>query len=146
MTTTTDVKFWGVRRNKSSTKPSYEVRWVVAGREKSRTRRDKGTGRNFMSELRQAAKRGESFDVATGLPESMLRATDSTTWYAYVLGYVDKRWPGAAANTRKSMLEALGTVTAALVETGRTAGVRRPLPRSRPLRAAAEHQDRGSPA
>ncbi len=34
----------------------------------------------------------------------------------YVLSYVDKRWPGAAANTRKSMLEALGTVTAALVE------------------------------
>jgi hypothetical protein len=46
----------------------------------------------------------------------MLKASDSTTWYAYVLSYVDKRWPGAAANTRKSMLEALGTVTAALVD------------------------------
>jgi integrase len=28
----------------------------------------------------------------------------------------NKRWPGAAANTRKSILEALGTVTAALVQ------------------------------
>jgi integrase len=116
MTSTTDVKLWGVRRNKSSSKPSFEVRWVVAGREKSRTRRTKALADSFLSDLRQAARRGESFDLATGLPESMLKATDGTTWYVYVLGYIDKRWPGAAANTRKSMLEALGTVTAALVE------------------------------
>jgi integrase len=116
MTTTTDVKFWEVRRNRSSSKPSYEVRWVAGGREKSRTRRTKALADSFLSELRQAAKSGESFDLATGLPESMLKATNGTTWYSYVLGYVDKRWPGAAANTRKSMLEALGTVTAALVE------------------------------
>ncbi len=115
MTSTTDVKLWEVRRNKSSSKPSYEVRWVVAGRERSRTRRTKALAESFLSELRQATKRGESFDIATGLPESMLKAADGTTWYAYILGYVDKRWPGAAANTRKSMLEALGTVTAALV-------------------------------
>jgi hypothetical protein len=38
-----------------------------------------------------------------------------SSWYKYVLGYVDKRWPVAAAHTRKSMLEALGSVTAALV-------------------------------
>jgi integrase len=116
MTTTTDVKFWEVRRNRSSSKPSYEVRWVVGGRERSRTRRTKALADSLLSDLRQAAKRGESFDLATGLPQSMLQATNGTTWYSYVLGYVDKRWPGAAANTRKSMLEALGTVTAALVE------------------------------
>ena len=115
MSTSTDVKLWGVRRNKSSSTPSFEARWVVAGREKSRTRRTRALAESFLSELRQAARRGESFDVATGLPESMLRAATSTTWYAFVLGYVDKRWPGLAAHTRKSMLEALGTVTAALV-------------------------------
>jgi integrase len=88
---------------------------VVGGREKSRTRRTKGLADNFLSEMRQAARRGEAFDVATGLPESMMKAANSTTWYAHVLGYVDKRWSGAAANTRKSMLEALASVTAALV-------------------------------
>ena len=116
MTTTTDVKFWEVRRNRSSSKPSYEVRWVVGGRERSRSRRTKALADSLLSDLRQAAKRGESFDLATGLPQSMLQAANGMTWYSYVLGYVDKRWPGAAANTRKSMLEALGTVTAALVE------------------------------
>lgn len=115
MTSTTDVKLWGVRRNKSSKTPSYEVRWVVGGHEKSRTRRTKALADSLLSELRQAAKRGESFDSVTGLPESLLRATDGKTWFAYVLGYVDKRWPGAAAHTRKSMVEALGSVTAALV-------------------------------
>ncbi len=116
MRTTTDVKFWDVRRNRSSKKPSYEVRWVVGGREKSRTRSTKALADSFLSELRQSARRGESFDVATGLPESMDKAANATTWYAYVLGYVDKRWAGAAAHTRKSTLEALATVTAALVQ------------------------------
>jgi integrase len=115
VTLSTDVKFWGVRRNKSSARPSYEVRWVVGGKESSRTRRTKGLAETFLSELRQAARNGERFDVASGLPESMVKAASGVTWHAYVLGYVDKRWPGAAANTRKSMLEALATVTAALV-------------------------------
>lgn len=115
MTTSTDVKLWEVRRNKSSKKPSWEVRWVVGGHEVSRTRRTKALAESLLSDLRQAMKNGEPFDVTTGLPSSMLRAADGTTWYKYVLGYVDKRWPGAAAHTRKSMLEALGSVTAALV-------------------------------
>jgi integrase len=115
VTTSTDVKLWEVRRNKSSKKPSWEVRWVVGGHEVSRTRRTKALAESLLSDLRQAMKNGESFDVTTGLPGSMLRAADGTTWYKYVLGYVDKRWPGVAAHTRKSMLEALGSVTAALV-------------------------------
>jgi integrase len=115
VTTSTDVKFWEVRRNRSSAKASFEVRWVVGGQEKSRTRRTKGLAETFLADLRQAARRGERFDITSGLPESMLKAATSTTWYAHVVGYVDKRWPGAAAKTRKSMLEALATVTAALV-------------------------------
>jgi len=115
VTTSTDVKLWEVRRNKSSKKPSWEVRWVVGGHEVSRTRRTKALAEILLADLRQAMRSGESFEVTTGLPQSMLRAADGTTWYRYVLGYVDNRWPGAAAHTRKSMLEALGSVTAALV-------------------------------
>jgi len=115
VSTSTDIKLWEVRRNKSSKKPSWEVRWVVGGHEVSRTRGTKALAESLLSDLRQAMKRGESFDVTTGLPESMLRATNGKTWFAFVLEYVDRRWPGAAAHTRKSMLEALGSVTAALV-------------------------------
>lgn len=115
MTATSDVRFWDVRRNRSSQRPSYEVRWVVAGRQRSATRRTKALAEAFLSDLRQAARRGEPFDLASGLPQSMLAAGSKLTWYGYVLAYVDRRWPAAAANTRKSMLEALATVTAALV-------------------------------
>jgi len=113
---TTDVRFWDVRRNMSSRSTSYEVRWVVAGRQFSRTRATKALAESFLSELRQAAKRGEAFDTSEGLPLSMRQAKHATSWFAFVLAYVDMKWPRAAAKTRDSMTDALTTVTAALVD------------------------------
>jgi len=113
---TTDVRFWDVRRNRSSKSASYEVRWVVGGRQFSRTRATKALAENFLSELRQAAKRGEAFDTGDGLPASMRRAKRAMSWFAFVLAYVDVKWPRAAAKTRDSMTDALATVTAALVD------------------------------
>jgi hypothetical protein len=115
VTATSDVRFWDVRRNRPSQRPSYEVHWVVAGRQRPATRRTKALAEAFLSDLRQAVRRGEPFDLASGLPQSMLAAGSKLTWYGNVLAYVDRRWPAAAANTRKSMLEALATVPAALV-------------------------------
>ena len=66
MNDTTDVRFWDVRRNKSSRSASYEVRWVVGGRQFSKTRATKALAESFLSELRQAAKRGEAFDISRG--------------------------------------------------------------------------------
>jgi integrase len=115
-TTSTDVKFWDVRRNKSSKTTSYEVRWVVAGRERSRSRRGKALAEAFLSDLRQAARKGEAFDVETGLPVSMLAAKPSMSWLAFALKFIDMKWPRAAAKTRDSLTDALATVTAALVD------------------------------
>ncbi|XVQ11191.1 tyrosine-type recombinase/integrase [Spirillospora sp. CA-255316] len=115
MNTSTDVKFWAIRRNKSSKTASYEVRWVVAGRGKSRIRRTKAHAESLLSDLRQAAKRGEEFDIDSGLPVSMVKIKDAVTWYALVLAYIDMKWPHAAAKTRDSLTDALATVTPALV-------------------------------
>lgn len=95
---------------------SYEVRWVVGGRQFSKTRATKALAESFLSELRQAAKRGEAFDIGEGLPMSMRRAKRARSWFAFVLAYVDMKWPRAAATTRNSMTDALSTVTAALVD------------------------------
>jgi integrase len=111
----TDVKFWDVRRNKSSKTVSYEVRWVVAGKPKSRTRRTKALAESFLSDLRQAAKNGEAFDMATGLPQSMLPKESAVTWYELVRSYIKAKWSSAAGETRRSTLDALATVTPALV-------------------------------
>ncbi len=115
MIPSTNVRFWEIRQNKRSKKRSYEVRWIVEGREKSAARSTKTLAENFLSDLRQAARRGEYFDVESGLPESMIRIKEAVTWYAFVLAYIDMKWPHAAATSRKSMCEALATVTPALV-------------------------------
>ena len=106
----------GCAPQQSSRSVSYEVRWVVGGRQFSRTRATKALAESFLSELRQAAKRGEAFDTSEGLPLSMRRAKHATSWFAFVLAYVDVKWPRAAAKTRNSMTDALATVTAALVD------------------------------
>lgn len=115
-----DVKFWTPYRNKSSKTPSYVARWRVAGHRKTKNFRTKTLADNFLSDLRQAAKRGESFDVDTGLPPSMLQETSQddekrVTWYELARAYVGAKWGPAAAETRKSTLDALATVTPALV-------------------------------
>jgi hypothetical protein len=81
-----------------------------------KTRATKALAESFLSELRQAAKRGEAFDISEGLPVSMRRAKHARSWFAFVLAYVDMKWPRAAATTRNSMTDALATVTAALVD------------------------------
>ena len=115
MKTSYDVKVWDIRRNQSSKAPSYELRWAVGRRRKSRTFRTKALAENFQSDLRQAAKRGEAFDEETGLPLSMLAVKSAVNWFGFVMAYVDMKWPHAAAKTRDSLTDALATVTPALV-------------------------------
>jgi hypothetical protein len=87
VTTTYDVKFWTIYRNKSSKTPSYVTRWQVGGRRKTKTYRTKALAENFLSDLRQAAQRGEAFDIETCLPESMTKAKNAATWLAFVQAY-----------------------------------------------------------
>lgn len=111
---TSDVRFWDVRRKRSAKVVAYEVRWVVAGRQRSRSRRTRELAEAFLAELRAAARRGEAFDEDSGLPASM-RETVVPTWLEFVQHYVDVKWPHAAAKSRDSLTDALATVTAALV-------------------------------
>ncbi|MGW5261796.1 tyrosine-type recombinase/integrase [Microbispora sp. NPDC004025] len=116
MNTSYDVKFWAITRNESSKTPSYVVRWKVGGRQKSKTFRTKALAENFLSDLRQAAKRGEPFDVETGLPLSMLQAKSARTVFDFVRAYIEMKWPHAAAKSRDSMSDALATALPALVK------------------------------
>ncbi len=116
MNTSYDVKFWAIMRNESSKTPSYVVRWKVGGRQRSKTFRTKALAENFLSDLRQAAKRGEPFDVETGLPLSMLQAKSARTVFDFVRAYIEMKWPHAAAKSRDSMSDALATALPALVK------------------------------
>ncbi|GAA1506268.1 tyrosine-type recombinase/integrase [Sphaerisporangium rubeum] len=117
MNTSYDVKFWEVRRNQSSKRPSYEARWKVGGKAKSKTLRTKTLAENFLSDLRQAAKVGEAFDIASGLPMSMLAAVPAAGPSVLDFGrsYVVSRWRGSAARTRETDVYGLLSLIPALV-------------------------------
>ncbi len=105
-----EFRIWGIRK-RDRQKP-YQVRWLVAGRSHAETFVTRALAESFRAELMAAARAGEAFDEVTGLPES--RARD-VPWFDHAMSYVDTKWPRAAAKSRKSIAEALTTVTMALL-------------------------------
>ena len=108
---TFNVRLWDIRKNEGKRRP-YEVRWIVGGREKSRSFVTKLLAEGFRGDLMKALRQGEPFDPATGLPES--KAKDEP-WFDHVTGYMQMKWPRAAAKTRRTTADALVTVTLALL-------------------------------
>ena len=110
-----DVKFWAIRPGKAKTKRTYEVRWKVGPVPHSRSLTNRAQADNFLSELRQAARKGEPFDTDTGLPDSMAASAGrERSWLAFCLAYTDMKWPSAAPKTRDALTDALATLIPAL--------------------------------
>jgi integrase len=116
---TSDVMIWGIRLKKRKT-PIYEIRWKTADVTHSTTRRTKALAEGFQSDLRQAAKRGEEFDIDSGLPDSMAKPEPEPeqapvrTVLTVAQAYVEMRWPRAAPKTRDGITDSLATVLPAL--------------------------------
>lgn len=115
---TYDVKFWDIRTRKGRAKP-HMVRWVVGGREHSKSFRlwEQADGRR--SELLAALRKREQFDTETGLPAGELLARNTPTWFEHAKAYVLMKWPDTSAKHRASIAEALAIVTPVLVDTTR---------------------------
>lgn len=112
------VRFWEIRE-RSDRRKGFEVRWTVNGREKSESFLTKGLAESRRSKLITAARDGEPFDPRTGLPASELRALKQrTTWYVLAREYIEQRWDRTPGNTRRTLADALATITPALVEPG----------------------------
>lgn len=95
------VRVWDIRVNQGAArKKTYTVRWIVGGREKSRNFATRALADNYRSDLMQAINRGEAFDAATGLPDSMVQSKGAVSWLEFMQSYVDIKWPGAAAKSR----------------------------------------------
>ncbi|GAB3158138.1 hypothetical protein GCM10027161_64250 [Microbispora hainanensis] len=95
---------------------AFLVRWTVDRKTKSKSFRTKGLADSFLSDLRQAAKAGEAFDVTTGLPVSMLAPEPSgPSFLEFAQSYVLRRWRTSAARTRETDAYALLTLVPALV-------------------------------
>ncbi|MBB6345212.1 integrase [Nonomuraea muscovyensis] len=115
MNTTYDVKLGGVQYRSDRDTPAYIARWKVAGKAKSKSFRTKGLANAFLSDLRQAAKAGEEFDIVTGLPVSMLAARSSgPTFLEFAQSYILRRWRTSAPRTRETDAYALLSLVPAL--------------------------------
>jgi integrase len=110
-----DLSFWAIEK-RDRPKP-FRVRWSVGGKRPpfSRSFLTSELAESFKGELKKSAQRGERFDEATGLPDSMLRKDRDITWYEHAQEYAAARWKGSAGNSRRSIVEALYCVTPVLV-------------------------------
>jgi integrase len=113
------VRFWEIRERPDRRK-GFEVRWTVNGYEKSESFLTKGLAESRRAKLMTAARDGEPFDQASGLPASEVRAArQQKTWYSLAREYMDQRWNRTPGTTRRTLADALATVTPALVPSGK---------------------------
>src|SRR6266508_2920337 len=97
------------------------VRWVTDGKEHSEAFPNVPLAESFRSELISAQRRGEAFDIRTGLPVSETRKVKAeVTWLQHAMEYAEMKWPESAPNSRRNRADALATVTPALLR--KTAG------------------------
>ncbi|HUY47145.1 MAG TPA: hypothetical protein VMV92_15655 [Streptosporangiaceae bacterium] len=100
---------------------AFEVRWRVAGRDKSRSFMTRALADSYRAELVHAARQGQAFGTATGEPAAWVAPEPVTvTWYQHAMAYAEMKWPHLAPHSRASLAGALATVTPLLTrETGR---------------------------
>lgn len=116
---TYDVRVWSIQPYKGQRRTTYKVRWEVAGKERKRSFQTRKLAESFRSTLVTSTTTGRAFDISSGLPESMARQATQITWYDHAREFSAMKWPRAAAKSRRSVAEALATVTPALLSEGR---------------------------
>ena len=114
-----DVRVFAVRRRAG--RKASEVRWRVAGRDRSRSFMTRALADGYRAELVRAARRGQAFDPATGEPaEWATPEPPIVTWYRHAAAYAEMKWPRLAPHSRASLADALATITPLLTrETSR---------------------------
>ncbi|MDW4904581.1 site-specific integrase [Streptomyces sp. ADMS] len=126
----TDVRVWKVGKISSKTAP-YQLRWVVAGKLRYASFATSALAESRRSELWQAMRKGEAFDMESGLPESEVREAASAeaakaaiksdpSWWEFSQEYMKRRWRTAAAKTREGLADSLAS--AALGMMGESSG------------------------
>ncbi|GAB3008651.1 tyrosine-type recombinase/integrase [Amycolatopsis acidiphila] len=115
MTTTHNVRIWAVKKHKGKTKTTYRVRWVAAGREFGESFQTSALADSFRAELLTAARKGEAFDVESGLPVSKKREQPSMTVFELACSYADMKWPDSSPRHRSSTAESLTRIVLAML-------------------------------
>ncbi|WP_079062246.1 tyrosine-type recombinase/integrase [Streptomyces griseoruber] len=124
-----DVRVWSVCKVRSKSAP-YQLRWIVAGNVSYASFASSALADNRRSELRQAVRRGEAFDVESGLPESEIRQAEAAavaalaekkkdpTWWEFSREFMKRRWRTAAAKTREGFADSLAAAALGMMGEG----------------------------
>ena len=120
-----DVRVFAIRRRPGRT--ASEVRWRVAGRDRSRSFVTRALADSYRAELVRAARKGAEFDPVTGEPAAWAAPEPVTvSWNQHPVAYAEMKWPRLAPHSRASLADALATVTLLLTRgTGRMPSVSR---------------------
>lgn len=133
-----DVRFWKIQKDPRAKNRPFRLRWVVGGKPFSEYLATLELAESRKAELTRAARRGEAFDVDSGLPVSEARAKQAeaatVSWMAHATEYARHKWPRIAGTSRVSIAEGLLAVTLALLpESGRA------RPNDKTLRSALKN-------
>lgn len=103
------VSIWELRHIRGRRRP-YGVRWRTADKEHSEWYTTKALADSFRAELVQAQRRGEEFDVQTGLPRSIRTARNAKTLFELAIAFIDWQWKKAPPNTRRATVVNLAAI------------------------------------
>ena len=109
-----DVRFWDIKRLGAGTGARFRVRWAVGGREHCKSFQSRPLADGFLTGLKDAARDRRPFSSRTGLPGAGTTGGELVTWYAHARAYTEAKWPYLAPVSRRSVAEALVTVSTAL--------------------------------
>lgn len=98
---------------------TYTVKWQVAGTRHQRTFATRKLAESFRSGLVTATRGGARFFASDGLPASMHTNQMGRSWYAHACAFMDMKWAHASPGHRRSLADALVSVTAAMVNDSR---------------------------
>src|ERR1039457_5402979 len=110
-----DIRFWDIKKIGNGTAARYRVRWAVNGREHCRSFKARPLADGFLTELKDAVRDRRPFDPRTGLPEAEV-TEDEVVAHAHARAYTEAKWANLAPVSRRSVAEALVTVTIALTK------------------------------
>ena len=110
-----DVRFWDTKKIADNASGGrYRVRWAVNGQEHCKSFKNKTLADGFLDDLKDAARDRRPFSPRTGLPAAETTDGEMVTWYEHARSYAEAKWPNLAPVSRRSVAEALVTVTVAL--------------------------------
>ena len=109
-----DVRFWDIKRIGNGSTARFRFRWAVDGREHCKSFKARPLADGFLTDLKDAVRDGRPFNPRTGLPEAEVTEDEVITWYQHSRAYTEAKWPNLAPVSRRSVAEALVTVTIAL--------------------------------